>query len=82
MGVADTQGHSVRTPRVEAMVQTWEHDLVIPLELVGVGPIWGNNGISGDPRDGFHIELLPYSPSHPICYMVTVKKKVDDREAL
>ena len=33
----------------EAMVQTWEHDLAIPLELVGVGPIWGNTGISGDP---------------------------------
>ena len=66
----------------EAMVQTWEHSLAIPLELANVGPIWGNMGISVDPLDGFHIELLSYSPFHPICYMVTVKKKVGDRKAL
>ena len=63
-------------------MQTWEHDLTIPLELVSMGPIWGNTGISGDPRDGFHIELLSYSPFHPICYMVTVKKKEGEHEAL
>ena len=63
-------------------MQIWKHVSVIPLELVGVGPMWGSIDSFGDPLDAYLSELLPYSSFYLIWYMVNVKKKVGDREAL
>ena len=69
-------------PEWDAMVHIREHIWAIPLELVGVGPIWGSTDRFGDPLDAYLSELLLYSSFYPVCYMVTVKKRVGDREAL
>ena len=66
----------------ETMVQTWEQVLATPLELVSMRPTWESVGGFGDHRDVYHSELLSYSSFYLVGYMVTVQKRIGDREAL
>ena len=47
-----------------------------------MGPIWGSTDRFGDSRDAYHSELFPYSSFYMVGYMVTVQKRIGDREAL